>query len=346
MPGASRPSRRWPSSGSAQGNIKGAFAAIKGAISEAGADRWSLTRLLPAEAEIAIAAGDPTTARSAVDELAEIVGAYPTPALVASRQAATGRVLLAEGNPAAAVTELRAAVAGWRQVGAPYEVARAQAVLARALRALDDEDGADARARRGASASSAGWGPRSISRRSNVTSVPRRRRRAGPLTARRTFMFTDIVGSTSLASALGDEAWEQLLRWHDDMLRSLISSGSGQVVNSTGDGFFAAFEAARPAVDCAIAIQRSLREHRSAAGFAPSVRIGIHSAEATRRGDDYSGKGVHVAARVGALAGGGEIVATAETAAEVDGIELTDGREVMVKGIDEPLSVVTIPWIA
>ena len=74
-----------------------------------------------------------------------------------------------------------------------------------------------------------------------------------------TFMFTDIVGSTNLAEALGDQAWERLLRWHDDALRTHIASGGGEIVKSTGDGFFAAFESARPGVECAIGIQRALR---------------------------------------------------------------------------------------
>ena len=123
-------------------------------------------------------------------------------------------------------------------------------------------------------------------------------------------MFTDIVGSTSLADVLGDQAWEAVLRKHDDMLRALVAGGGGEVVNSTGDGFFVAFDGAREGIDCAIAIQRALRDHRANVGFAPPVRIGLHSAAANRRGTDYSGKGVHVAARVAALAEGGEILAT------------------------------------
>jgi class 3 adenylate cyclase len=62
---------------------------------------------------------------------------------------------------------------------------------------------------------------------------------------RRTFVFTDIVSSTNLAEAMGDEAWEHLLRWHDQTLSALISEHGGEVVNGTGDGFFAAFEVSR-----------------------------------------------------------------------------------------------------
>ena len=157
-------------------------------------------------------------------------------------------------------------------------------------------------------------------------------------------MFTDIVGSTNLAEVLGDQAWERLLRWHDDMLRRLVASGGGEIVNSTGDGFFAAFESARPGVDCAISIQRALVDHRASTGFALSVRIGLHTAEANRRGSDYSGKGVHVAARVAALAQGAEILASAETLAEAGDVPASDARVAPVKGLTAPLSLAAIDW--
>ncbi len=60
-----------------------------------------------------------------------------------------------------------------------------------------------------------------------------------------TFMFTDIVGSTNLAEAMGDEAWEHVLKWHDDTLRGLVAKDGGEVVSPTGDGFFVAFDSAR-----------------------------------------------------------------------------------------------------
>ena len=169
-------------------------------------------------------------------------------------------------------------------------------------------------------------------------------RRSGPQTTRKTFMFTDIVGSTNLAEALGDQAWERLLRWHDDVLRGLVASGEGEIVNSTGDGFFAAFDSARSGIDCAISIQRALVEHRDATGFALSVRIGLHTAEANRRGTDYSGKGVHVAARVGALAGGGEILASAETVAEAGSPPTIDARSAAIRGVSEPVDLAAVVW--
>jgi class 3 adenylate cyclase len=143
---------------------------------------------------------------------------------------------------------------------------------------------------------------------------------------------------------LGNEGWDQLLQWHDEALRFQFGRSGGEVVNSTGDGFFVAFEEARAGIDCAIAIQQTLADHRRTTGFAPSVRIGVHVAEANRHGDDYSGMGVHVAARVAALAGAGEIVASIEALEEAGDVVATDHREATLKGVAAPLPVATVAW--
>jgi len=172
------------------------------------------------------------------------------------------------------------------------------------------------------------------------------RGKAGP--ARRvlkTFMFTDIVGSTDLLATMGDEAWEDVVRWHNETLQGLIGSHGGEVVHGTGDGFFATFEGAVSAASCAVAIQRRLAEHRRAHGFAPSVRIGLHAAEATVVADDYAGIGVHEAARVGAIADGAEILVTKATFdAEPIPFPFTDERTVSLKGLAEPVAVASIDW--
>ena len=157
-------------------------------------------------------------------------------------------------------------------------------------------------------------------------------------------MFTDIVGSTNLAEALGNEFWERLLRWHDDTLRDLVKKSGGEIVNSTGDGFFAAFAGARQGIDCAVAVQRALKEYRRSSGTTLSVRVGLHTAEANRRGDDYSGMAVHVAARVAALAGGEEILASSETLAEAGEVATAEPREAAVKGVTAPILVASVTW--
>ena len=126
----------------------------------------------------------------------------------------------------------------------------------------------------------------------------------------KTFMFTDIVGSTNLVEALGDEAWEAILRWHNTALREVFAAHSGEEISTTGDGFFVSFDSPDLAVAAAIAIQRRLAEHRSTQGFAPQVRIGLHASDATQVAGDFHGKGVHEAARIAALGGAGDIIAS------------------------------------
>lgn len=161
---------------------------------------------------------------------------------------------------------------------------------------------------------------------------------------RRTFMFTDIVRSTNLVEVLGDEAWGHLLRWHDETLRALFVRYSGVEVKQVGDGFFVAFQRAGDGVECAVAIQRALERHRRDHGFAPSVRIGLHEAEATRQGADYMGIGVHEAARIGALAGAGEIVAGMAVADRAGEHPVTEPRRATLKGLSEPVEIVSISW--
>jgi class 3 adenylate cyclase len=169
------------------------------------------------------------------------------------------------------------------------------------------------------------------------------RGKVAPRRVQKTFMFTDIVKSTNLVEALGDEAWQGVLRWHDETLRSLFVAHKGEEVVATGDGFFIGFDSPDEALACAVAIQRKLTEHRQTAGFAPPVRIGVHATGATQVGRNFSGKGVHEAARIAALAEGGEILASKDTAAD-SRFPKSEPREVNVKGISEPIDIVTVDW--
>jgi class 3 adenylate cyclase len=155
-------------------------------------------------------------------------------------------------------------------------------------------------------------------------------------------MFTDIIKSTNLVEAMGDEAWDALLHWHNETLRSVFVAHNGTEVVSTGDGFFVDFETPEAALSCAVAIQRELAEHRRAHGFAPQVRIGVHTSDATKVGSNFTGKGVHEAARIAALAEGGEILASTQTM--VPRYSGTDPRRVTLKGIAEPIEIVTVQW--
>jgi class 3 adenylate cyclase len=158
----------------------------------------------------------------------------------------------------------------------------------------------------------------------------------------KTFMFTDIVGSTNLVEALGDEAWDTLLRWHDATLREVFTSHEGREISTTGDGFFVSFDSPEQAIAAAIAIQRRLADHRAQAGFAPAVRIGLHASESTQVAGDYRGKGVHEASRIAGLAGGGEIMASVGTVGE--GVRTSAARTEVLKGLSEPIEIVTVDW--
>ena len=160
----------------------------------------------------------------------------------------------------------------------------------------------------------------------------------------KTFMFTDIVKSTSLVEALGDDAWGDLLRWHDETLRSLFAAHKGEEVLATGDGFFVGFDSPDAAVTCAVAIQRMLANHRRQHGFAPQIRIGLHASEAAQVGKKFRGKGVHEAARIAALADAGEIFASKTTLGGQSPFSASEPRTVTLRGISEPVDVVSIDW--
>lgn len=106
-----------------------------------------------------------------------------------------------------------------------------------------------------------------------------------------------------------------------------------------------AIEAVDLAIDCAIAIQRRLADQRCAQGYAPTLRIGIHRAEANRAGLAYSGTAVNQAARIGASAASAEVVISAETFAAVRRSFPEVGRRtVELKGISQPVEIVSIGW--
>jgi class 3 adenylate cyclase len=303
--------------------------------------------LLPAQVEIAIAAGDLQTARSAADELEPIAEAYGTPALQASAACARGALQLAEGD-AAACESLRRGWRLWQEVDAPYEAARARVLLAAAYRDEGDAEAATLELRAARSAfERLGAVPdaRHAAELLGSDVGPVGRPAAASRRVTKTFMFTDIVRSTNLVEAIGDEAWEDLLRWHDQTLRSLFGEHEGEEVKHAGDGFFIAFPDAARAIECAAAIQRTLADHRREHGFAVQVRIGLHTAEVTHRSGDYGGKGVHKAARIAALAEGGEILASQEIIeAGPIPFAVSDPRAVSLKGISARVQVATVEW--
>jgi class 3 adenylate cyclase len=306
------------------------------------------SHLLPAQVEIALAVGDLDTADAATSELEAIVTDFPSTALRATTAAARGAVQLARGEAARAVETLVRARNLWQVVGAPYETARVRVRLAAAYREVNEETNAAleleaARStfeRLGATADLRSV-ETELDRHGSASHAPSGKR------VTRTFMFSDIVTSTELLEAVGDEAWEKLIAWHDATLRAIFAEYGGEEVSHTGDGFFVAFEAARNAVDAAVAIQRRLVSHRRDHGFAPWVRIGLHTAEVSRVGANYRGVGVHVAARVSALAGREQVFVSAATleAAGTIPYSVSDRSSATLKGIKEAVEVASIGWL-
>jgi class 3 adenylate cyclase len=326
-----------------QGDVGSAAAGIKQALAGAGDNRCRRVRLLAAQAEIALAMDDLVTATAADEALASVVTDFEALAVRSLAAHVHGAVLLAHGDPAGALPELRRAQEGWQQVGAPYEVAGSRALMARALHAL----GEDSAAVLELTAARSGF--------ERVGAVPALDAATGLLSeiaadgghehVARGLMFTDIVKSTDLIGLIGDDAWEDLLRWHDQMLGSEFAAHGGSIAHHTGDGFFVTFDDAATALECAVGVQRALIEHRRDHGFAPLVRIGVHIAEATRRGADYSGGEVHKAARIAALAEGGQIVASADAIRASDHpLRTADHQTVTLKGVPFPVEVARIDW--
>ena len=169
------------------------------------------------------------------------------------------------------------------------------------------------------------------------------RGKEAPRRVEKTFMFTDIESSTNLVEVLGDDAWQGVLRWHNETLRALFADHRGEEVVDTGDGFFVGFDSPDDALACGVAIQRKLAEHRRANGFAPMVRIGVHASGATQVGRNFSGKGVHEAARIAALADGDQILSSLHTAAGTR-FTTSDQQTVKLRGTTDPMQIVTIDW--
>lgn len=302
--------------------------------------------MLPAQVEIALAVGDLETARVAADELAAVAETFKKPAWEARALTCGGAVDVYDGNFDRAIERLGRAWRLWQEVGLPYENAQARALLGRARLRKGDTMGAALELRAARSIFARLGAKRDLERVDSLMAEAGMAAAPDRVREKKTFMFTDIVGSTDLIALVGDEAWGNLREWHDRSLRDCFRRHRGEVVNQMGDGFFVAFDDAREALDCAVDIQRRLAAHRRDHGFSPWVRIGLHTTEATRQGDDYTGGGVHAAARIGDLGGKEEIVISADTLATVGEVSLqvSEARSVTLRGVPEPIEVHTLDW--
>jgi len=331
----------------AEGKVKAALTSVRRALAHDPPDRLRRAHLLPVLVEIALAAGEIDDARAAVEELEDIARAYGTPALAASAADARGALQLAQGDAIGAERSLRRAGHLWQEIDCPYEVARTRVLLADAYQAEGAEEAATLElqaARAAFERLGAGLDTQRVAERLGAETVVRRPAAATGQRVTRTFMFTDMVRSSSLVEAIGDDAWADLTRWHDQMLRPLFARHGGEEIDHAGDGFFIAFADAGSGIECAVAIQRALADHRRSYGFAPQVRIGLHTATATRQGASYRGRGVHEAARIAALAEGEQILASRESVLGLTKFAASEPRSVQLKGLAEPVEVVMIEW--
>jgi class 3 adenylate cyclase len=317
-----------------QGNVKGALASIRRAAGDESLSLPAQARLLPAAVEIAVAAGEAEEATGYAERLESIAALFDTSALKAVAAYARGQAALARGDAEASYHEFRQARMTWDSNGATYDVARTREQLGKSLRASGDEYAAV-------------WELQAAAARFERLGAVRDAERVAGLLARavttevmKTFLFTDIVGSTELASAVAtDRHWANVLRRHDDALRAIFADFRGQVVDHTGDGFFAAFDEGADAIGAAIAIQRAVDQD-----FEFDIRIGVHADGALQTKENYHGKGVHAAARIGAGAEGREILASRVTVKDLTQFAATNHRTIELKGFKEPVDVCSVEW--
>jgi class 3 adenylate cyclase len=144
-----------------------------------------------------------------------------------------------------------------------------------------------------------------------------------------TVLFTDIVGSTEIAAALGDRRWRHLLEAHHAIVRRNLACFRGREVKTTGDGFLATFDVPARGVRCACAIVDEIKP------LGIEIRAGLHSGECEMIGDDVNGIAVHIGARVAALAGSGEILVsgTVKDLVAGSGLRFSDRGARSLKGV-------------
>jgi class 3 adenylate cyclase len=144
-----------------------------------------------------------------------------------------------------------------------------------------------------------------------------------------TVLFTDIVDSTRRAAEIGDRDWHALLDAHDAVVRSQLARFRGREVNTSGDGFLAMFDGPQRAIRCAMAIRDAVQ------ALGVEVRAGLHTGECEVRGDDIGGIGVHIGARVSALAGPNEVLVSSTLRDLVigSGLEFDERGSYELKGV-------------
>ncbi len=162
-----------------------------------------------------------------------------------------------------------------------------------------------------------------------------------------TLLFSDIEGSTAKTEELGDQRWMEVLREHNAIVREQLAAHDGFEVKSEGDGFMLAFQSARKALQCAIETQRAFAKHAKSSDEPIRVRMGLHTGEVIKEGDDFFGKHVNLAARIASQASGGEILVSSllkELAGSGGDVEFGDARKVELKGLAGEHEMFPVSW--
>lgn len=158
-------------------------------------------------------------------------------------------------------------------------------------------------------------------------------------------MFVDVVGSTGLNEALGDDGWVRVRGRVRSLLRECFEREGGWEVNTAGDGVLARFDSPSGAVSAAVEINRRLALQREETGFAPSVRIGVHSGDVVQDGDDLIGSVVNLASRVTAAADPEQIIVTEHVADHLERSFVTEDRGIhSLKGVSRPRHLLAVRW--
>jgi pimeloyl-ACP methyl ester carboxylesterase len=153
-----------------------------------------------------------------------------------------------------------------------------------------------------------------------------------------TVLLTDMVGSTDQAARLGDHRWRAVLDTHDEIVRDQLELFRGRLHRATGDGMLATFDGPARGIRCAQALRELLR----AAGI--EIRAGLHAGEIELRGTEIGGIAVHIAARISAEAGAGEILCSSTIKDLVTGSELgfVDRGRRQLKGVPQDWQIYAV----
>jgi len=153
-----------------------------------------------------------------------------------------------------------------------------------------------------------------------------------------TVLFSDIVGSTEMASELGDKRWAGLLGAHNTAIRRELERHRGVEIDTAGDGFLASFDGPARAIRCALALHRAVRP------LEVRLRVGLHTGEAERIGTKLGGIAVHIAARIEAEAATGEILCSSTVKELVTGsyLAFVDRGRKQLKGVPQDWQIYAV----